>query len=319
MKLIYDIEFPSNVLYSFNYYFDKNYDSKITEYIYGTNYNEHIERSINLPSSLTSSDHKLHYFFNATGLTTETFENSFSLLYHKPVINLLTSYDNNNPPIYNRYVNDSLSIEYEIEDEDLNDNVTSIVNIETHLNLSFSKIAPYRETVNINLEEYDLREGNIWITISAVDEQNCSASDKKYFSFIYKYDKPEIEFQPENNISRIDDFIRVPVIVRDYRHGLLTIHANITNSIYSNTKTKEFYIDDDTFRTVNIDLPINRLYGGNYTISICATNEHHEYSTTITSSFNLDNIPTFQKHNKLNKLKHPRKLISLFYILISKK
>ena len=48
MKLVYDIEFPSNVLYSFNYYFDKNYDSKITEYIYGTNYNEHIERSINL-------------------------------------------------------------------------------------------------------------------------------------------------------------------------------------------------------------------------------------------------------------------------------
>lgn len=60
VKLIYDIEFPSNVLYSFNYNFYDNENSKIIEFIYGTNDTEHIERNINLPSSLTSNDHKLH-------------------------------------------------------------------------------------------------------------------------------------------------------------------------------------------------------------------------------------------------------------------
>ncbi|EAX92398.1 hypothetical protein TVAG_482740 [Trichomonas vaginalis G3] len=315
VKLIYDIEFPSNVLYSFNYYFDKNYDSKITEYIYGTNYNEHIERSINLPSSLISNDHKLHYFFNATGLTTETFENSFSLLYHKPIIHLLIDNDKYNPPIYIRSVNDTLSFEYEINDDDPDDDVTTTISIEsTSIVQTISKTAPYHETFNIILGNHDLNEETNRILISSIDEYNTPSSPKCYFYFIYKYNRPEIEFQKVNNITQIDDFVRVQCKVRDFRgNGILTTVVNITSDVFNNSKQKECVIEDDLFKDVIIDIPITRNYEYNCTISLYVSNAHDEISSIITSVFQLSDVPTFMAIEKIKKFKHPNKLIPFIY------
>ncbi|EAX92400.1 hypothetical protein TVAG_482760 [Trichomonas vaginalis G3] len=320
LKLIYDIEFPSNVLYSFNYYFDNNYDSKITEYIYGRNDNDHIERSINLPSSLTSSDHKLHYFFNATGLTTDTFENSFSLIYHKPIINLLTENDKFNPPIYIRSVNDTIRIGLNIEDEDPNDNVTIIVSIEsTSISQAISKIVPDQIITNLELGN-QLEKGGKRISISANDKYGYSSSTMSYFYFIYKYNKPEIEFQSENNISRIENFVRVHCRVRDYRgNGMLTIEANLTNDILNYTNTKDCDIDDDSFKDVFIDIPINRYYEGNLIISLCVSNRYDEVSSIITSIFSLDEIPTFNAIDNIKKFRKPNKSIPFIYSLISNK
>ena len=318
--MIYDIEFPSNVLYSFNYYFDDNQDNKFTEYIYGTNDTEHIERSINLPSSLTSSDHKLHYFFNATGLTTDTFENSFSLIYHKPIIHLLTEYDENDPPIFIRSVNDTIKIELKIEDEDPDDNVTTTISIEsTTITKTVSKIVPYNVDINLELGN-QLEEGVKRILIYAVDNHNYSASSMTYFYFIYKYNKPEIEFQSENNISRIDNFVRIKCRVRDYRrNGLLTIEANLTTDIFNFTKQKECEIEDDSFKDVIIDIPINRYYEGTYHISLFVSNTHNEISSAITNVFTLDEIPTFNVLDKIKKVKYPKKSVQLICSLISKK
>ncbi|KAI5551088.1 hypothetical protein TVAGG3_0208690 [Trichomonas vaginalis G3] len=320
MKLIYDIEFPSNVLYSLNYYFDDNEDDKFTEYIYGTNDTEHIERNIDLPSSFTSSDHKLHYFFNATGLTTETFENSFSLIYHKPTIHLLTDNDRSNLPIYIRSVNDTIRIRVKIEDDDLNDNVTSIASIEsTSICQTISKIAPYSNEFQIVPSFDELNEGIIFVTIYAVDEHGNNASKNESFYFEYKYNKPEIEFQSESNISRIGNFIRIKCRVRYYRKGgVLKIETNITNDDFISTNVKEYFIEDDLFNDINIDIPINQFYEGNYSISICVSNEHDEISHFMTSKFTLDDIPTLEDLPEIKKFKHYNKFTPFIFSSISK-
>ena len=166
-----------------------------------------------------------------------------------------------------------------------------------------------------------LNEGGKRIIISAIDKYNCISSKQTYFYFIYKFNRPEIEFQSENNISKIDNFVRIQCRVRDYRgNGLLTIEANLTaDNLYNCTKKKEREIEDDSFKEVIIGIPINKYYQGNCTISLCVSNTHDEISSLITSIFALDEIPTFNVLDKFKKLIHPNKSLPFIFTLLSNK